>query len=47
MEKRGSALIDIDRENLENRMKIYFDKSIEFETFAELDTGLTKRFGAF
>lgn len=47
MEKRGSALIDVDREDLENRMKMYFDKSVEFETLAKLDTGLTKNAARF
>ena len=47
MEKRGSALIDIDREDLESRMKMYFDKSVEFETLAKLNTGLTKNAARF
>ncbi len=47
MEKRGSALIDIDHEDLENRMKMYFDKSVEFEMLAKLDTGLTKDAAGF
>lgn len=49
MEKRGGALIDINREDLEQRMKMYFDKNVDFETLHRLNTGLTKdaaRFGA-
>ena len=36
MERRGSALIDIDRGVLEDRMKIYFDRNIEWDEFHSL-----------
>jgi hypothetical protein len=33
MEKRGGALIDVDRDKLQARMKAYFDQSITFEGY--------------
>ena len=42
MEKRGGALIDIDRDALEGRMKMYFDKSVSWKELKGLDTGLTE-----
>lgn len=33
MEKRGGALIDVDRASLVNRMKAYFDAAIDWESF--------------
>jgi hypothetical protein len=42
MEKRGGALIDIDRESLETRMQMYFDSAVSWDRLRALDTGLTK-----
>jgi hypothetical protein len=42
MEKRGSALIDIERGALEERMRMYFDSSVDWETLINLKTGLTE-----
>jgi hypothetical protein len=42
MEKRGGALIDIDRAALEQRMKMFYDPAINWETLQELGTGLTE-----
>lgn len=47
MEKRGGALVDIDRERLERRMRAYFDKSISWNTLAALGTGLTEKQSRF
>jgi hypothetical protein len=42
MEKRGGALIDIDREKLEARMKMYFDPAVEWAALLALRTALTQ-----
>ena len=42
MEKRGGALIDIDRSALERRMRMYFDEAVSWETLDALGTGLTR-----
>ncbi|MEJ5311424.1 MAG: type ISP restriction/modification enzyme [Anaerolineae bacterium] len=42
MEKRGSALIDIDRDALEQRMRLYYDVSVSWESVKALKTGLTQ-----
>src|SRR5205085_1835264 len=42
MEKRGSALIDIDPNALEERMRMYFDQTVDWQTLERLKTGLTK-----
>jgi len=34
MEKRGGALMDVDREALENRMKAYFDRKLDWDAAA-------------
>lgn len=47
MEKRGGALIDIDRPALVARMQAYFDAQVEWEDLATLETGLTKDAAAF
>ncbi|MBX3266584.1 MAG: N-6 DNA methylase [Acidobacteria bacterium] len=47
MEKRGGALIDIDRDDLEKRLKLYFDKSVPWEELHRLKTGLTKDMARF
>jgi hypothetical protein len=41
-EKRGGALIDIEREALEQRMRMYYDIKTEWGALAALGTGLTK-----
>jgi hypothetical protein len=47
MEKRGGALINMDRSELEERMKMYFDTKVSWETLSTLDTGLTKEASGF
>ena len=42
MEKRGGTLIDIDRERLEQRMRMYYDPQVRWEELAALHNGLTK-----
>ncbi len=42
MEKRGGALIDIDRSALEKRMKAYFNPDLDWEAYKALDYGLVK-----
>ncbi len=46
-EKRGGALIDIDRHGLEKRMRAYYDATVNWETLTELRTGLTKDAAGF
>lgn len=41
MEKRGGALIDIDQESLERRMKMYYDASVDWEMIKALKSGLS------
>ncbi len=41
MEKRGGALIDIDRKALEQHMKMYYDPHVSWEELTTLRTGLT------
>jgi hypothetical protein len=47
MEKRGGALISIDRNSLEKRMEMYFDKSVSWDDLKRLNTGLTKDMARF
>jgi len=47
MEKRGGALMDIDRASLENRMRMYFDPQVEWEDLKALGTGLTGNAAGF
>ncbi|WNF13563.1 type ISP restriction/modification enzyme [Microcystis aeruginosa] len=47
MEKRGGALIDIDKSSLEKRIKMYYDTSITWEELKTLKTGLTKDASGF
>lgn len=47
MEKRGGALIDIDRAALEHRMKLYYDPDVEWGALEALGTGLTKDAAGF
>jgi len=49
MEKRGGALIDVDRGALEQRLRMYYDRNVSWEQLVSLRTGLTEdaaRFGA-
>jgi len=41
MEKRGGALIDIDRAALEKRMRAYFDRKLDWDEYKALGYGLT------
>ena len=47
MEKRGGALIDIDKDALERRMKMYYDPIVDWETLNALGTGLTRNAARF
>lgn len=47
MEKRGGALIDIDRSALEKRMRVYFDPQVEWGALETLGTGLTRDAAGF
>jgi hypothetical protein len=47
MEKRGGALIDINRTKLLDRMKIYFDDSISWDMFSLQRNPLSKKAGRF
>jgi hypothetical protein len=42
MEKRGGALMDIDRAALEKRMRMYYDPKANWETLKASKTGLTE-----
>lgn len=41
MEKRGGALIDVDRDALEKRMKTYYDTRVEWESLKSMGAMLT------
>jgi hypothetical protein len=47
MEKRGGALIDINKDALEKRMQMYFDKNISWDELNLLKSGLTKDMARF
>lgn len=47
LENRQEALISIDRKRLEERMKIYFDERVEWETLRSSDGPLSKDFARF
>ena len=47
MEKRGGALIDMDRASLEYRMRKYFDKEVKWQDLEQLGTGLTEDAAGF
>jgi len=47
MEKRGGALISIDREPLAERMRRYYDREVTWEQLTALNTGLTRNAGRF
>nr|MBA3531881.1 N-6 DNA methylase [Ardenticatenales bacterium] len=47
MEKRGGALFAIDPAALERRMRLYYDRTVDWETLDALDTGLTKDAAGF
>lgn len=42
MEKRGGALINMGREELERRMRMYYDRAVSWEELDALKTGLTR-----
>ncbi len=46
-EMRKGALMNIDRVNLENRMRVYFDTSVEWNIFRGLQVGLSEDGGRF
>jgi hypothetical protein len=47
MEKRGGALISIDRQELADRMRQYFDPRTDWETLKSLKSGLTENAARF
>lgn len=47
MEKRGGALIDIKKEELEKRMRAYFDPSLDWEQYKALGYALTDEQASF
>ncbi len=47
MEKRGGALIDIDRVALEKRMRNYYDPNVSWDELKALKTGLTEDAAGF
>ena len=47
MEKRGGALIDIDRDALEERMQAYFNPDLDWEAYKCLGYGLVKPQASF
>lgn len=47
MEKRGGALIDIDKDSLAKRMKAYLDPKLDWDQFRALDYGLTEKQARF
>jgi hypothetical protein len=47
MEKRGGALIDIDQDALERRMRMYYDPNVDWEMLRALGTGITQNAAAF
>ncbi len=47
MEKRGGALIDIDKKALDKRMRAYFDPKLDWEAYKALGYGLTDKQASF
>ena len=47
MEKRGGALIDCDREKLEERMRLYHDKSLDWDAYRLASATLTGEWARF
>jgi hypothetical protein len=47
LENRKEALIDIDRSELEKRIKLYYDPIVEWDDLKKLGTGLTEDFARF
>ncbi len=47
MEKRGGSLVDIGRDALEERLKIYFDRSIEWQDYKALGHRLARKQARF
>ncbi len=46
-EMRRGALMNLDRERLEARMRAYFDRSLDWDDFTSLNVGLTEDGGRF
>lgn len=46
-EMRRGALMALDQRTLSDRMKEYFDPQVDWDTFAALETGLSKKAGGF
>ncbi len=46
-EKRGGALISIERDELTTRMRAYFDKNLNWDEYAKLGYGLTNEMAGF
>jgi len=47
MEKRGGALVDMDRDALEARMRDYFDRELDWDSYRARQTALTRNMAAF
>jgi len=47
LEARRGSLIDIDKDSLETRMKMFYDESVDWETLDKLNTSLTKDFSDY
>lgn len=47
LENRKDALINIDRSNLEDRMRMYYDSNVDWDTLKALRTGLTENAARF
>ena len=47
MEKRGGALIDIDRDALQQRMQAYFNRDLDWQAYKALGYGLVKPQASF
>jgi hypothetical protein len=46
-EMRHSAFLDIDRDKLEKRMRVYFDPNVDWATVKALNSGLSQKAGGF
>jgi len=46
-EMRHSALIDIERDSLAKRMRVYYDLKVDWDALKALGTGLTQKAGGF
>ena len=47
MEKRGGALVDIDRDKLEQRMRLYHDKRLDWDAYRLASSALTGDWAGF